>query len=146
MSPPTIAQVSHGARTPRIRLVHGAAVLVAILGAACVVFAARFLDGPRFIDRITVENPTRYDIGIEVTSGDRDGWIAVGTVEYRETTIFEEIIDQGDVWLFSFSAQGEDGGELRVTRSDLERASWTVRIPGAVGDQLQERGVPFPPE
>ena len=34
---------------------------------------------PSLVARITVTNPTVYEIGIDVTGNDDDGWIAVGT-------------------------------------------------------------------
>lgn len=119
--------------------------LTLVLALAAIVPATRLLDLPPFIERITVMNPTVYDIGIEVTGRDRDGWVAVGTARRESTSVFEAILDQGDVWIFRFSAQGRDGGELRVPRHQLEADAWTVAIPEEVGRKLAEQGAPPPP-
>lgn len=126
----------------RIRLWHpiaAAAVIVAI------VFGAPLLEQPTFIDRITVDNPTRFDITIYVTEDDRDGWMAVGTARREERSTFEEIYDQGPVWIFRFSAQGEIGGQLRLTRHQLEHDRWRLVIPERISEELQAKGAPFPP-
>lgn len=121
-----------------------AGVVVALVLAAAVPLM-RLLETPSFVDRISVENPTRYDIGIDVTDADRDGWMAIGTARRATSSTFQEIIDQGDVWIFRFRAQAEDGGELRVTRQELERDGWKLTIPESVGDDLQSKGAAFPP-
>lgn len=121
-----------------------AGVVVALVLAAAVPLM-RLLETPSFVDRISVENPTRYDIGIEVTDADRDGWMAIGTARRATDSTFQEIIDQGDVWIFRFRAQGEDGGELRVTRQELERDEWKLTIAESVEDDLQAKGAAFPP-
>jgi hypothetical protein len=126
----------------RINLV---GVVLAIVLAAAAVPLMGLLEGPSFVDRLSVENPTRYDIGIDVTDADRDGWMAIGTARRATSSTFEEIIDQGDVWIFRFRAQGEDGGELRVTRQELEGDGWKLTIPESVGDDLQAKGAAFPP-
>lgn len=70
--------------------------------------------------------------------------VAVGTVQRATTSTFEEIVDQGDAWIFRFSTQGEDSGELQVARQQLERDGWRIRVPAEVGEQLAVEGVPFP--
>lgn len=118
----------------------------AVVGVVVVMLVAipRFLDSPNLVDRLTVENPTGYDIFIEVTDQRRRGWIAVGTVQRATTSTFEEIVDQGDLWIFRLSTQGEDGGELQVARQQLERDGWRTRVPAEVGEQLEVQGVPLP--
>ncbi len=49
-----------------------------------------------------------------------------------------EVIDQGDVWVFRFDSQGESGGELRLSRTELEAAGWRVSIPAEVGARLAQ--------
>ncbi|MDP9403822.1 MAG: hypothetical protein M3P85_10975 [Actinomycetota bacterium] len=112
---------------------------------AGMITAGRLMQEPTFIREITVENPTRYDIEIQVTDGDRDGGVSLGTARRASTSTFQEIYDQGDVWIFRFTAQGEEGGELSITRTELERTSWHVEIPEAVGDELRAKGAAFPP-
>lgn len=111
---------------------------------AAVVPIARLVELPSSVDRITVTNPAVYDIRIEVTGND-DGWMAVGMAGRDATSTFDEIMDQGEVWIFRFSAQGEEGGLLRVSRQQLEGDGWRLAIPETVGRTLGERGAPAPP-
>lgn len=120
-------------------------IAAAALGVAALVLVSQVMEEPTFIERIEVQNPTRYDVTIYVARGDDVGWMAVGTARRQETSTFEEIYDQGDLWIFRFSAQGEEGGELRLSKASLERDRWRVEIPRSVEDQLQEAGAPFPP-
>lgn len=116
--------------------------VVAFLGAAIPV--SRLLEGPSFVEELRVDNPTKYDITVEVTGAERSGWLGVGVAGRETTSTFKAIIDQGDVWIFRFVAQGEEGGELRLTRQELEGDQWRMRIPESVSDQLQGKGAPFP--
>jgi hypothetical protein len=125
-----------------VRLIH---VVVVILAVAVIVTARPLLKEPDFVHRVTFENPTAYDLGIEVTDGGRDGWMPVWTVARSETTVAEEIYDIGDVWIFQFSAQGETTSELRVTRAELMQNNWHVAIPQAIGNELREKGASPPP-
>lgn len=128
----------------RVRRAGIADFAVAGVVVAMLVAVPRFLDSPHLVDRLAVENPTGYDISIEVTDQRRRGWVAVGTAQRATTSAFEEIVDQGDVWIFRFSTQGEDGGELQVSRQQLERDGWRMRVPAAVGEQLEVERIPLP--
>jgi hypothetical protein len=101
--------------------------MVAIGTAAWLVGLSRLLAGPPFVESLTVVNPTAYDIDVDVTDGARDGWIRLGEVEDSGTTQFEVVLDQGAVWIVRL-ADGE-GGELRLTRDELERADWRIEVP-----------------
>jgi hypothetical protein len=116
-----------------------------IAGTALLAAVSSVLVPPRAVDHITVRNPTRYDLAIEVAGGEAEGWMALGSVRRDSTTTFREVIDQGDMWVFQLSAQGEDGGTVRISRADLERASWQIDIPASVSDTLQAKGAEFPP-
>ena len=130
-------------RVRRVRRVAGFSVPGVV--AAVLVNLPGCLDSPAMIDRLTVENPTRYDISIDATDHRRRGWIVLGTAHRDTTSTFEQIVDQGDQWIFRFSAQGEDGGELQVSRQQLQRDRWRIRIPTEVGEQLMVTGAPLPP-
>ncbi|HVM03768.1 MAG TPA: hypothetical protein VM242_01225 [Acidimicrobiales bacterium] len=129
----------------RVRRAGTAGFAVAGLVVVMLVAVPRFLDAPHLVDRLTVENPTGYDISIDATDHRRQGWVRLGTAHRGTTSTFEEIVDQGDVWIFRFSAQGEDGGELQAPRQQLERDGWRVRVPTEVGEQLKVAGAPLPP-
>lgn len=100
---------------------------------------------PKFIERIPIENPTAYDLAIDVAGADRDEWIPVTIAQSKATTVAEAIIDVGEEWTFRFASQGEQGGELRLTRRELERSGWRVSIPARVGDDLAAKGAPPSP-
>lgn len=105
----------------------------------------RVLEVPSHVERVSFENPTVYDLDVEVTDRARDGWVGMGTAVGGATTKMEEILDQGDTWIFRFSGQGRDGGELQLTRRQLERDGWKVTIPEEIGDTLKAQGAQPPP-
>ena len=86
------------------------------------------------VERVTVVNNSVYDIGGAGT-GD-GGTLSLGTAPARTTTDVKDVIDQGSTWVLHFTAQGEDGGELRIERAALDRAGWRVVIPTAVTERL----------
>lgn len=121
-----------------------AAVLVALAALVAGVVVLRLLAGPGFVDRISFENPTVYDLHVEVRGGGGDGWLALATSVRQDTAVVEDVVDVGAVWVFRFSAQGTAAGELRVTREELERDGWRVIVPDRVGERLRELAVPAP--
>ena len=145
MNPPTVTEPQAPNRSPG-RL--GLLVVVAGLAVAAAVALASVVDlgGRRAtIPRLTYENPTDYALDVEVSSGPGQGWTTAGFVGQRSTGVAEEVPDQGDVWLFRFDSQGETGGDLRLTRAELEAAGWKVTIPAEVGRRLAEAGAPPTP-
>lgn len=143
MSPPTSVRPRRSEPAGSV-LRHTRPVHLLMVAAAIVVLVllARFLDEASFIERISFDNPTPYDLSVEVSDGSGDVRIAVGTARRNETTILEEVFDVGDAWVFRFGAQGQDGGQLRLTRSQLIRDKWQVDIPKRVGAQLRALGAP----
>lgn len=139
------------ATRPRPRHARGRALLDSDLAAIVVasVFAVSIgsfvLRGPAFVDEVSVTNPNEYDIGVQVTGGDREGWMAMTTVSQRAAKTTVHVIDQGEAWVFRFRAQGREGGELRVERGDLEQTGWTVTIPDEVIQHLRDLGAPPSP-
>lgn len=98
------------------------------------------LRAPTVVERISFVNRGPYDIRVEVTGEPEQGWMGVTTARRRTTSVALEVIDQGPIWVFRFSAQGIDAGRLRVTRDELRQAGWTVEIPEAVIDRLRDAG------
>jgi hypothetical protein len=94
------------------------------------------------VERITIANPTGYALDVDVTSEDRSGWLSVAIVEARSEDVAQDVIDQGDVWIFRFVHWGDPVGELRLTRAELERNGWRVEVPAEVEVRLQEQGRP----
>ena len=59
------------------------------------------------MDRITIVNPTEYDVDVDVTGPDRDGWLPVAIVGARSEKVAQGVIDQGDLWIFRFVHWGD---------------------------------------
>lgn len=145
MSPPTAVRPSQpqqaGSLLRQLRPVHLIGALAAL---ALVVLVMRLFTETSYIERIAFENPTAYDLSIEAGGPDRGGWLAIATARRESTTVAEEVLDIGDEWVFRFSAQGESGGEVRLTRAQLASDDWRVCIPERVGQQLQAVAAPPP--
>ncbi len=136
---PTVA----GLPRPQVRSVSQAllaVVAVAVL-AAGVLAASEAMGLPTFVPRLSVINPTPYDVEIDVTGRGGGSWLNLGGVPRESTKPLYELIDQGDQWLFRFHYAGVDAGEMSVRRDDLRAGDWRVTIPAAVGDRLRAGGV-----
>ena len=145
MNPPTVVRPDTS-KPAHHRL--GIAVAAAVVGLAVVFGLTTFVglsSGPKTVPRITFENPTVYALDIEVRPGTEGGWTSAGSVRQKSTAEVTEVIDQGDVWVFRFDSQGATGGELRLSRTELEASGWRVSIPAEVGDRLAGAGAPPTP-
>jgi hypothetical protein len=118
-----------------------AALLVAVVG----LLATAVLDEPARVDQVRVDNPSEYDINVDVRPVDSPGRLLLGRAVQECTTPFHLVVDQGPTWVVRFSAQGVDGGEVTLDRAQLERDGWTIRVPQTVIDGLRESGAPAPP-
>ncbi len=145
MTPPTIVEPDTSTRVGRGLGLGVAALVVAVAAAVGLTSLVGLSSGSDTVARITFENPTAYALDIEVSPGTGTGWTSAGSVRQRSTAEVHEVIDQGDVWLFRFDSQGATGGELRLTRGELEASGWTVSIPAEVGSRLAEAGAPPTP-
>jgi hypothetical protein len=145
MTPPTTVQPDIADRARgKLHLGIGAVVLV-LATAAALAFVVGRSGGASTIPRLTFENHTAYAIDIDVSPGTGTGWTSAGSVRQQSTGDVNEVIDQGDVWLFRFDSQGESGGQIRLTRSELESSGWRVVIPDEVGTRLAQAGAPPTP-
>jgi len=116
-------------------------VMVALALVVLLVTATRLTTGePSYVSELTVVNPTAYKINVEV-QGDGRGRLELGMVRREQTSTFEEVIDQGARWVFRFSYGGVAGGELAVTRAEMEAGQWRITIPGSVGERLSVAGL-----
>jgi hypothetical protein len=94
---------------------------------------------------LTLDNPTEYDVTVAARSADETAVVAIGTVARRSRQRIDGVLDQGDRWVFEFSSGGADGGELAVSRVELEAAGWRLQIPSGVADRLRATGLRPPP-
>lgn len=145
MNPPTVVRPDTPTRTRRHLGIAVAAVVVGLAVAFGLTFLVGLSSGPKTVSRITFENPTAYALDIEVSSGAAGGWTSAGSVRQKSTAEVTEVIDQGDTWVFRFDSQGASGGELRLSRSELEASGWRVSVPVQVGTRLAGAGAPPTP-
>lgn len=128
---------------PWIDVVVAALVPLALFG------ATGFLDPPATVARLTITNPTDYDLSVAV--GTDDGTpgndadtdvVRLLTVLHGRTASTDHVPDQGDTWRIELRSQGVEADPIVLTRDQLEAADWQVSVPDAVADQLAERGAP----
>jgi hypothetical protein len=108
-------------------------VLVGFLMAAC-------SGAPPTVERIEIVNPTDYDVAVDVSGPDRQGWLPLSVAEHRSSVTVSEVIDQGERWSFRFRHFGEAVGEISLSRDQLEANEWLVEIPAEVGERLRDLG------
>src|SRR4051812_31268201 len=104
-------------------------ILAAVAAAGIVLVLVATSGGPKFMSRVTVVNPTAYDLDVDVAGAAGDGWTGVGTVERTGTETFQDVVDQGDTWILRFSYAGKAAGEVRTSSQDLARAHWRIEVP-----------------
>jgi hypothetical protein len=142
MAPNVTADTRSRHDDPRSRFFRWWMPLIVVVAVAWLATARALFVDTAHISRLTVVNPTAYDIDVALTDGSRSGWLTLGEANRHATTSFREISDQGQIWIARF-ADGE-AGELRITRRQLEQADWRIEIPRAVEGRL--RATWGPPE
>ena len=105
-----------------------------------VLIVAPSLSTAAFVPRLTIDNPTAFDVNVELASGADDG-VALGTIGREGQSVLEEVADPGGQWTFRFSYAGVDGGDLVLSRADLRSAGWQLVVPAEVGERLLAAGV-----
>jgi hypothetical protein len=114
-------------------------VTVVLAGALLCVAMAYALRAPDFVPRVSVENPSALDINVSVRSTPDGPRLLLATVPGGRAVNNQDVLDQGDEWIFAFSSGGVDGGTLRVTRAKLAGDDWRVTIPDDVVARLRSR-------
>jgi hypothetical protein len=98
--------------------------------------------GPDFVNHVSVTNNSGYDLNVDVTGGDRDGWLAMSVAPGGgATTATQDVIDQRDTWVFRFSYAGMDAGQISVPRSELAGNGWRIVVPDQVAQNLGAKGI-----
>jgi hypothetical protein len=122
---------------PRMRrLAGGVSTILVVLGACSSV---------SFVDELSIINDTEYSANVEVTDEGRDGWLALNNVESQSTTVVEDVIDQGEVWVFRFDYQGRYQVDVEVSSRELAQSDWSIEVPQSFEQGLRDMGVPPPP-
>jgi len=127
------------------RFVQADAVAIVIAIASVLLIGVLFMGGPARVDHLTITNPTDYDLSIQLASDANGASLPFAVIGQRSTREFHGVLDQGDNWLFRFRAQGQDGGDVTISRSELASAGWQLTVPASVLTQLQQLGVPTSP-
>lgn len=97
---------------------------------------------PQTVDRITIVNSTGYDFDVDVAGPEQGSWLPVAIAEAESEKLSEEVIDQGEVWVFRFSHWGDPVGELSLTRTRLVQEGWRVEVPEEIEERLRQLGRP----
>lgn len=98
-----------------------------------------------FIESVTVVNETDYPVHIEVSDTSREAWLGLTTGRPDSETVVEKVVDQGEVWVFSFDYAGQHRQEIEVSSAELEQSDWRVKVPASFGEALEEEGIQPPP-
>ena len=135
---------SPSVRNPRPVILAVVGVIAAVV--ALVFVAQRLTPSKSFVSRVTIVNPTPYHLDIDVIGAGRKVGVGLGPVRREQTKDFEDVIDQGREWIFRFRSGGTDGGEARISRTQLEHDRWRLTVPPEVTQRLQSAGLrPSPP-
>lgn len=97
---------------------------------------------PQTVDRITIVNSTGYDLDVDVAGPEQGSWLPVAIADANSEELSEEVIDQGEVWVFRFVHWGDPVGELSLTRAQLVEEGWRVEVPEEIEKRLQQLGRP----
>ena len=111
----------------------------------CLLLEGAACSGVSFVDEVTIVNDTEYSAHVDVTGKARDGWLGLTVVGPQSTTTVEEVIDQGEVWIFRFDYVGKYEEDVEISRRELEGRGWTIEVPQSFGQQLRDLDVPPPP-
>lgn len=120
-------------------------MLLVILLVVATIAGYNVLRGPGPIERISVTNPSDFDVLVEVREHDSDLWMGLGHAQPQSTEQFTEVADQGATWVFRFTAQGVIGGESRRSRASLKANGWRLTVPSQVIQFLRNNAPPPPP-
>ena len=135
--PSTLISIARPARR-RVRTFLAMLLVVTVLGAA-LVGAHQLVRGPRFVDRLTVRNPTAFVVDVSVTDKHGNASVPVAALEAHTTTVIESVIDPGDPWIVMFAISGHHVGALRVSQQRLARDGWRIVVPDSVVEALPRR-------
>jgi hypothetical protein len=121
-----------------------------IIAAAVSLLAAftlmgRLVQAPSFVSQVAFVNRTHFDLNVAASGGSSGGAVLLDTAQPAQTTVVNDVIDQGDTWTFTFTRAGVSVGVVRVSRSDLAAHHWLVVIPASFETTLYAHGqIPLP--
>ena len=132
-----------GSRAPLIALL----LVAALAGLALLRVASVAMATPDTVDHVTIVNETQYGVDVDLRSSEASSRLLLGRALPGTSTGRNQVLDAGDVWIFSFLRAGVDAGEVELTRDQLESADWRVTVPDSVVAAIEQSGqVPYPDE
>jgi hypothetical protein len=76
-------------------------------------------------------------VNVDVRTAPDADRLILPTVAAGNDATSQDVLDQGDDWVFGFSSGGVDGGTARVSRAKLAADGWRFVVPDAVIERLQ---------
>jgi hypothetical protein len=114
---------------------------VVLAAAAMLAIGLWITRGPDFVGRVRVSNASGYDLNVDVTGAERDGWLPISVAAGGLTTTTKDVVDQRDTWIFRFAYAGNAAGELSVSRAELAKRGWRIAVPEDVSARLRAEGI-----
>ncbi len=136
MSPRTLTRPPRSEPVTARRL---GAVAAVIATAVFVLVGSWVVRGPDFVDRLVVENPTRFDVDVDVAGTDGRVLELTQVLAGRTKTV-RDVIDQGRSWTVTFSYAGTEAGAVEIDRARLEDDGWRIEVPAEVEQELESAG------
>ncbi|MDQ3784512.1 MAG: hypothetical protein M3360_06500 [Actinomycetota bacterium] len=97
-----------------------------------------------FVEAVTVVNRTDYPARVEVSNASREEWLGLTFTRADAETVVQDVIDQGEVWVFRFGYGSRHEEQFTISRSDLVKADWRVEVPQSFEESLRELSVEPP--
>ena len=114
---------------------------IAAVGLLVLLLLLEASSDPRRVAKLTVTNPSPYQVNLEISDAREERWLDLGAVGREKSRTIEELPDLGDGWVFRFSSGGVDGGRLEVTRATLRDAGWKITVPPGVAERFEAAGL-----
>lgn len=129
----------------RRRRVDRELLLVAVAAAVAVAAGWTVTRPAEKVERLTVDNPTPWELTVQVGPRPPDAWTTLGVVPAQGSWTVEDVLDQGDSWVVRFAVAGRESEPVRVSRADLRRDGWRVAVPRQVAQSFRSLEVPPTP-
>ena len=114
----------------------GLVVLIVVTALVCVGMTLA-LRNPDVVDHVTIDNPGPIAVNVDVRSAPDGERLILPTVAAGTRATSDDVLDQGDNWVFGFSAGGIDGGTVGISRAKLADDGWRLVVPDAVIERIQ---------
>jgi hypothetical protein len=119
-------------------------VVIVLVGVIAVVLAQLFVTTPAR-RTLTLVNTTDYELTVEAARPGDTSWAPIAILDPGQPERVVRPIDQGDEWVLRFQAQGRSGGEVAVSRQQLDEDGGRFVVPATVAEELDAAGATPPP-